>query len=116
MRLKSELYKKEQEEICDKIISILELDENNSFILRNLDNDTKKQQEILDLIPDIRKYFSFSTIIGASEPKKTKRPYMSIIRQICKIKYDVIPKNYMMRISKDKEVKTMKYLFYKKIH
>lgn len=29
MRLKSELYKKEQEEIADKIIDILELDEDN---------------------------------------------------------------------------------------
>ena len=51
---------------------------------------------------------------GVSEPKKTKRPYMTIIRQICKVKYDVIAKNYMMRISNDKEIKTMKYLFYKR--
>jgi hypothetical protein len=29
MRLKSELYKKEQEEIVDKIISILDLENNN---------------------------------------------------------------------------------------
>lgn len=114
MRLKSELYKKEQEEICDKVINILKLDDNNSFILRNLDNDKSKQKELLDLIPEIRKYFAFGSMRGVSEPKKTKRPYMTIIRQICKVKYDVIAKNYMMRISKDKEVKTMKYLFYLK--
>lgn len=109
---KSKLYKKEQEDICDKVIDILELDDKNSFILRNLDNDKIKQQKILDLIPDIRKYFAFGHIKGVSEPKNTLRPYMSIIRQICKIKYNVIPTNYMMRISKEKEVKTMKYFFY----
>ena len=29
MRLKSELYKKEQKEICDKVINILKLDKNH---------------------------------------------------------------------------------------
>jgi hypothetical protein len=39
MRIKlSEKYQKEREDICDKIISILELDENNSFLLCELDN------------------------------------------------------------------------------
>ena len=68
MKLKSILYKKEQDEIVDKIINILELDNENSIILYNLDNDKTKQDKILELIPEIRKYYSFSTIIGASEP------------------------------------------------
>ena len=38
MKLKSELYKKDQEEITDKIINILELND-NSILLYNLDND-----------------------------------------------------------------------------
>ena len=33
MRLKSELYKKEQEEMCDKIIEILDSLETNSITL-----------------------------------------------------------------------------------
>jgi len=114
MRLKSELYKTEQLQLCDKIIEILQLDDDNSFLLKDLDNNIDKQKQILDLIPEIRKYFSFSSIIGASEPKKTKRPYMSIIRQICKIKYNVVPKNYMLRRENEKEVKTMKYFFFLK--
>ena len=80
MRLKSELYKKEQNELVDKIIEIHELDDENSIILYNLDNNKEKQDKILALIPEIRKYYSFTTIIGASEPEKTKRPYLSIIR------------------------------------
>ena len=46
MRLKSKLYKKEQDDIIDKIISILELDNENSIILYNLDKDIKKQTKI----------------------------------------------------------------------
>lgn len=87
MRLKSELYIKEQDEIVDKIIEILDLDDENSIILYNLDNDKEKQDKILALIPEIRKYYSFTTIIGASEPDKAKRPYLSIIRQLTKKKY-----------------------------
>ena len=51
MKLISKLNKKEQEEITDKIINILELDNENSLILYNLDNDKIKQDKILELIP-----------------------------------------------------------------
>jgi hypothetical protein len=112
MKLKSILYKKEQEKICDKIITILQLDEENSIILSNLDNDKEKQDKILALIPDIRKYFSFSMIIGASTPEKAKRPYLSIIRQLTKKKYKM--KSYDYRIREGKyELRTKKYVFEK---
>lgn len=45
MRLKSELYKKEQEEIVDKIISILDLKNNNIINLCDLDNDHDKKNK-----------------------------------------------------------------------
>ena len=38
MRLKSELYKKEQEEIIEKIIKILDLENNSVIQLCDLDN------------------------------------------------------------------------------
>ena len=59
MKLKSILYKKEQDELVYKIINILELDNENSIILYNLDNDKTKQDKILELIPEIRKYYSY---------------------------------------------------------
>jgi hypothetical protein len=46
MKLKSILYKKEQDEIINKIIDILVLDNNNSIILYELDNDKIKQDNI----------------------------------------------------------------------
>ena len=39
MRLKSELYKKEQEEIVDKIIKILDLENKKSYTLYELDKN-----------------------------------------------------------------------------
>ena len=117
MKLKSILYKKEQDELVDKIINILELDIENSIILYNLDNDKTKQDKILELIPEIRKYNSFSTIIGASEPTKAKRPYLSIIRQLTKSKYKL--NSYDYRIKQDdkddkddkEDIRTKKYIF-----
>ena len=48
MRLKSELYKKEQEKMCDKIIEILDLSETNTITLYELDNDKEKQKKIVE--------------------------------------------------------------------
>lgn len=114
MRLKSELYKKEQDEIVNKIIEILELDEENSIILYNLDNDKEKQDKILALIPEIRKYYSFTTIIGASEPDKAKRPYLSIIRQLTKSKYTMSSYDYRIKQEGKKNIRTQKYVFTEK--
>jgi len=47
MRLKSELYKKEQEEIVDKIIIILDLENKNTYTLYELDNNEKIQKQIM---------------------------------------------------------------------
>jgi len=111
MKLKSLLYKQEQEEIINKIINILELDNGNSIILYNLDNDNNKQNKILELIPEIRKYYSFSTIIGASEPDKAKRPYLSIIKQITKSKYKINSYDYRIKQENKEDIRTKKYIF-----
>ena len=43
MRTKlSEKYQLEREELCNKIIALLELNPENSFLLYDLDNDIKK--------------------------------------------------------------------------
>lgn len=43
MRLKEELYKKEQDEILQKIINIIDLDKENSITLYELDNNTENK-------------------------------------------------------------------------
>ena len=111
MKLKSLLYKQEQDELVNKIINILELDNDNSIILYNLDNDQNKKNKILELIPEIRKYYSFSTIIGASEPEKAKRPYLSIIKQITKSKYKINSYDYRIKQENKEDIRTIKYIF-----
>jgi hypothetical protein len=111
MKLKSLLYKQEQDELVNKIINILELDNDNSIILYNLDNDQNKKNKILELIPEIRKYYSFSTIIGASEPDKAKRPYLSIIKQITKSKYKINSYDYRIKQEDKEDIRTKKYIF-----
>ena len=113
MILKSILYKKEQDNITDKIINILNLDKDNGIILYELDNDKNKQNNILALIPEIRKYFSFTSSIGASEPNKSKRPYLSIIRQFTKSKYNMLSCDYRIKTNGN-EIRTKKYIFTKK--
>ena len=98
MRLKSELYKKEQEEICDKIVEILDLSETNTITLYELDNDKEKQKKIIELIPEIRKYFSFNSMKAVGEPHRIKRPWLSIIKQITKLKYTITAKDHRIKI------------------
>ena len=63
MRLKSELYKKEQIELMNKIIQILDLDEKGTTTLYELDTSKEKQNKILELIPNIRKYLENQKIL-----------------------------------------------------
>jgi hypothetical protein len=51
-------YDKERLEVLHKIFNILGINENNNkFLLHELDEDLKKQEDILALEPEIKKYF-----------------------------------------------------------
>ena len=83
MRIKlSEKYLTEREEICNKIITILDLKEDNTFLLCELDEDIEKQNKIMDLKEEIQKYFACSTISSFKPNFNCKRPYLNIIRSI----------------------------------
>lgn len=112
MKLKSELYKDEQIKLSNKIIDILDLDENNQITLYYLDNDEEKQNKIIELIPDLRKYFSFSSINGLERTETTSRPWLSIIRQITKITHNMTYKDKQLTIN-GKKIRTKIYTFNK---
>jgi hypothetical protein len=83
MRIKlSERFKNEREEICNKLIEILQLDNNNSFLLNDLDNDIEKQNTILCMKDEIKKYFAVSCISAFKPNFECKRPYLNIVRSI----------------------------------
>ena len=88
MTRKEELYAKEQREIAERIIAILELDERHSVWLGDLDTDQRRQNLILSQLQDIRRFFAFDNIQGASDPRGMKRPWLSIAKGVTSPFYD----------------------------
>ena len=68
----------------------------------------KSKKKIIELIPDIRKYFSFNSIKAVGEPHRIKRPWLSIIKHITKLKYTISAKDYRIKIG-DKVERTILY-------
>ena len=112
MRLKSELYKKEQDEIIDKICDILDLENKNTYTLYELDKNEEIQKQIMELIPEIRKWFSFNHMKAVGEPEKIKRPWLSIIKFFTKTKYILESKDFQFT-ENGKYIRTHKYIFIK---
>ena len=109
-RRKSELYKKEQEEIVDKIITILDLENKTEYTLYELDKNGEIQKQIMELIPEIRKYYAFNNMKAVGEPNKIKRPWLSIIKHLIKKKYNIISLDYHFT-ENGKHIRTQKYFF-----
>jgi hypothetical protein len=83
MRVKlCEKYKEEREQVCKKLIDIVNLDDKNSFLLYDLENDVEKQNRILELKEEIQKYFACSKISSFIPNFECKRPYLNIVRNI----------------------------------
>jgi hypothetical protein len=114
MRIKkAEKYKNECEEITNKIIEIINLDSEKSFILYEFDRDTEKQEKIKELSSEIRKYFASSYWNGINE-KNTTRPYLTIVRNLLKAQgYLFINKSFIYNTDGNK-VKTTRYYVIKK--
>ncbi len=114
MRIKfSEKYQNEREDICNKIITILELTEDNTFLLCELDEDIEKQNKLLELKEEIQKYFACSTISSFKPNFECKRPYLNIIRSILrKQNYTFIGNDYTIKINNIPK-KTIKYIIFR---
>jgi hypothetical protein len=112
MRLKSELYKKEQDDIIDKIISILDLENKHTYTLYELDKNEEIQNHIMELIPEIRKWFAFNNMKAVGEPNRIKRPWLSIIKNLLKSKYTIENNEKQFKIN-EKWIKSPIYIFTK---
>lgn len=108
MRPKSELYKDEQEKLADEIIEILDLDDDNSITLYELDRDTEKQEKIMELAPRVRTFFTYTCIMGVKQD--LKRSWLSIMKHVTKVKYKLISSEVRFKVGETK-VKTVRYYF-----
>lgn len=110
MRLKTVLYKEEQAEIVLKLISLLNLEENQTFILYELDKNIELQTNILGLVPEIRKYYNCNNIKAVTDPSRIKRAWLSIIKTLLKPVYTIAAEDH--HFTKDEQyIHTQKYTF-----
>ena len=112
MRLKSELYKEEQDRMIDTIIRILDLENKNTYTLHELDQNEEIQKQIMDLIPELRKWFAFNNIKAIGEPERIKRPWLSIIKNLVKPKYTIENNEKQFKVD-GKWIKSPLYIFTK---
>ena len=79
-------FTNERKELVNKILNILEInDKNKMFSLKDVDENNDKQQKIMELEPDIKKYFLCSRwTYFSNKNRECKRNYLSLIKAIMK--------------------------------
>ena len=114
MRIKkSDKYTNEREDTINRALEILQLDEDKSFILYEFDKDIEKQNRIIELAIDIKRYFASSYWNGIND-KNTVRPYLTIIRNLFKNQgFLFINKSFIYNTGENGKVKTTRYYIIK---
>jgi hypothetical protein len=81
-----EKYDQERRCILQKLYDILEVTEtNNKFSLKDLDNNIEKQNAIIEMESDVKKYFLCSRwSYFNNKTRDFKRNYLSLIKTLCK--------------------------------
>lgn len=77
-------YEEQRKEVLNKLFIILGINENNNYFeLKKLNNNIEMQNKILELEPEIKKYYNYSHWECFKKYEMKKR-YMSFIRYIIK--------------------------------
>ncbi len=115
MRVKlCEKFKIEREDICKRLIDMLQLDSNNSFLLSDLDDNIEKQTEILNMKEEIQKYFACSEISSFKPNFECKRPYLNLLRGILrKQNYAFDNKHVFLRLENGTYMSTVRYTVFR---
>ena len=116
MRIKlSEQYPKEREDICNRLLTILDLKEDNTFLLCDLDEDILKQEKILAMKEEIQKYFACSEISALKHQYECKNIYLHLIRGIVKKNgYSIYGKVFYKKYENEESKKTIKYEIFRR--
>ena len=114
MKHKNILYATEQNNIIDRIVNILNIKTNEYQItLYEIDNNEMIKSNLLLMLPEIKKYFSVSTLRCITNVETSKRPYLSIIKNLLKDKYNIYNSDTRININGEK-IRTTKYVFIEK--
>ena len=116
MRTKlADKYQKEREELCNKLINILQLDRENSFLLHELDNNIEKQNAIMSMKDEIQRVFACSTISSFRPNFECKRPYLNIVKSILRKQgYLFNGSNYQIKLETGIQKISTKYFIFRK--
>lgn len=111
---KNERCKNQQLEITQNIINILDPSGNNTFNLCDIDNNYDKIKQIMDILPEFKKYFCCNNIVAIKqyngEKLKCKRPWLSLSKAILKTtRYTLINKRIALKDEQGKYIYTTKY-------
>lgn len=102
-------YKKEQENLLNKLLEILNYNNDYTFYLYDLDNKIELQKSIIGLTDDIKKYYPASSCIGVNG-QNCKRPYLSIIRFLLKFhNKELYVMDYTLNNENKQTIRTKKY-------
>lgn len=94
MRSKNSVFHQEQLDIVIRLTNLLDLQNNSVHILYDLDNNDELKYNIMNLSTDIRKYYNCNNLKAVTEPKRIKRPWLSIIKTILKPYYHIHVEDY----------------------
>ena len=78
---KSDKFKEERKALVDQLVNILNLDSQRSFILFELDHNPERQQEIMALVPEIKKYYSHGLIGGIKDMEKMVDILIALLKE-----------------------------------
>ena len=84
---KKYIYKKEREELLEKMLNILSINETNKIFHCYEIEQSGKKEEIINLIDDIKRYFrasSWLSLKDTSDNVEKNNRYISIIRSVLK--------------------------------
>jgi hypothetical protein len=103
-------YNEERKKLLEKMFEILEINnENNKFSLHELDSNEGKKQQILDLEPEIKKYFICGGWNCFKDPN-IKRKYLSFIKNVFKkMNYEIISVRRLVKDNNDDKNKDTIY-------
>lgn len=106
---KQEFFKKEQEDILNKINNIMGINESNNVLyLYDIENDSDKRQRVLALLDDIKKYFKASKWYYITSGDLDN--YFSLIKSLYRdMKYDILGTACNI-IRNEKKIRTTKYI------
>lgn len=82
---KKDKYPNERQDVLNRLYTILGITETNKiFYLDELEKDVNKQNQIIALVPDVKKYFAYGMWSYFAKPQLTDKRYLSLAKSIIK--------------------------------